>query len=172
MLPKICWFKMEFLEGEGLDAAVRSQPTCPVGAAECIQVARSVCAALKVMHSEACAPGFGTSRLGPVRVAADSDPSESQPRRSVASLRMRVCRRCPRRPGRRAQLKAASESAAGRASRPRPVVHEIPVVDLNAVPPWAAPGRPGRAGRREGGHGDTATGPFTAPGPCGPGRQR
>ena len=50
--PKICWFKMEFLEGEGLDAAVRSQPTCPVGAAECIQVARSVLAALKVMHSE------------------------------------------------------------------------------------------------------------------------
>ncbi len=50
--PKICWFKMELLEGEGLDAAVREHNTSPVGAPECIKVARSVLAALKVMHSE------------------------------------------------------------------------------------------------------------------------
>jgi tRNA A-37 threonylcarbamoyl transferase component Bud32 len=57
-LDYVCWFVMESLNGETLQAQVhpgdpqQGAAACPIGAIECIQVARDVLAALKVVHSE------------------------------------------------------------------------------------------------------------------------
>ena len=51
--PGICWFVMEYLNGENLESIIHSKTpgAGPLDANECIKVARSILAALKVMHS-------------------------------------------------------------------------------------------------------------------------
>ena len=51
--PGICWFVMEYLEGEDLQSIIRSKDEGKglMDANECIKVARSILAALKVLHS-------------------------------------------------------------------------------------------------------------------------
>ena len=53
--PSICWFITEFLMGDDMDTVVKCPDRGPVDDKECIVIARSVLAALKVIHAEGIA---------------------------------------------------------------------------------------------------------------------
>ena len=48
----ICWFVMELLQGQNLEAVIKDPAQGPMKDKECIKAARNVLAALKLMHSE------------------------------------------------------------------------------------------------------------------------
>ena len=95
--PNICWFVLEYLHGDNVESVIKSkQPGCgPLDASECIKLARSVLAALKVMHSHGmvhrdikpsnmirCDPKVPDSR----QTARQSTTRHTTTRQSVASL--------------------------------------------------------------------------------------